>query len=110
MALHLTAWAVFILVLVISAWMDRARSANEALGEHLAVANSATSPEPPKRPYPGASFPSSLGAFNTQDGLDLNVSPESIPLLISLEHGSIVSHDEGPWDSPDFDTFESLPL
>jgi len=110
LAVHLTAWAVFILVLVFSAWMDRARSANEAPGEQLSVANSVTSPEPPKRPYPGASFPSSLSAFNTQDGLDLNESPESTPLLINLEHGSIFSHDDGPWDSADFDTFESLSL
>ena len=107
--LHLTAWAVFILVLVISAWMDRARSANEAPGEHLPTTNSVTSPETLERRYPGASFPSSLGAFNTQDGLDLNVSPESTPLLISLDHGSISSHCDDPWEGPDFDTFTSFP-
>lgn len=89
--------------------MDRTRSANEAPGEHLPTANSVTSPEPFERRHPGASFPSSLGAFNTQDGLDLNISPESTPLLISLEHGSISSHRDDPWEGPDSDTFTSFP-
>jgi hypothetical protein len=109
LALHLTAWVVFILVLVISAWMDRARSPNPAPRQRLPAANSVTSPEPLERPDPGTSFSLSLGPFNTQNGLDLDESPESICQPVAFEDRSVYSDDDGLWPGSHLDVFTSFP-
>jgi hypothetical protein len=50
-----------------------------------------------RRPYPGATFPSSLGPFNTQNGLDLSVSPESITDDAVFADVSICTDDDNRW-------------
>ncbi|MCF7994357.1 MAG: hypothetical protein K9L88_05915 [Chromatiaceae bacterium] len=106
---HLTAWAVFILVLVISAWMDRIRSANEAPEQCLCAEHSVTSSEPLERPDPDTDFPLSLGPFNTQNGLDLDESPESICQTLAFQDSAIDADDDSLWAGSHLDAWTSFP-
>ncbi|MEA3644094.1 MAG: hypothetical protein VBE63_29850, partial [Lamprobacter sp.] len=105
---HLTAWAVFILVLILSAWMDRVRSANPLPAQRLSAEHAITHPGPRKRPDPDTRIPLSLGPFNTQNGCDLDESPESICHSVSFEDSSITADDDSLWAESDFDLFTSF--
>jgi hypothetical protein len=98
--IQLTAWMVFALVLVLCALLDRQRGSRAAASTPAGCRASTAlfaSQAPMERPFPGACFPSSLGAFNTQDGLDLKVSPESIPALSTMEPATVFRENGDPW-------------
>jgi hypothetical protein len=78
LALQLSGWVVLFAVLYASARLDRAMRQRGRVHTPGLVLPRAGGPAAIRRPYPGATFPSSLGPFNTQNGLDLSVSPESI--------------------------------
>jgi hypothetical protein len=103
------AWTVFVLILIVSALMDRTRARKRVQKGHVLPSAAAAVLGPLEKPYPGAIFPSSLGPFNTQNGLDLNVAPESPLHDVAFANSSVFNHDDGPWCGPEATTRGLLP-